>query len=44
MTPNLNGILLKKGESGWYKKKKIQILATDSAVRILIKGSITNDK
>ena len=45
MTPNLNGILLKKGESVWHKKRKFQILATDGAVYILMEnGSTTNDK
>ena len=36
MTPNLNGILLKKRESVWHKKKYFKILATDGAIRILI--------
>ena len=46
MTPNLNGILLKKGESAWHKiKNNSKFKQTDGPVRILIlKGLTANDK
>ena len=41
MTSKFNGVLLKKGETAWTKKK-VQILATDGAVSVRISNA--NDK